>query len=274
MNRNVCRCLAIPRPVLFRPSPTHFAPPVSTITHCLYLILPSLCYPAPHTGILRGWEGCAVLGRGSVGGHSIRAMHIYKNNQNKTIHTHTAWHSPWTICLSKSSPWEPENKLIFSPYFLGYSTFFGKQSNFKDTGRLESWEGEKQRKSRGVFDRGGEQRKPRTRGEMGGTTGIISPTRRFACFLHQILFLSCLGSSVEGVGDLYFKNLRTWKPSSPTWAFNLPWIQKTEKKKSKDLEKQSQIISCSLIHSDPHLLKLHWWLCSDYFTYQMKRQVF
>lgn len=68
---------------------------------------------------------------------------------------------------------------------------------------------------------------------MGGTTGIISPTRRFACFLHQILFLSCLGSSVEGLGDLYFKNLRTWKPSSPTWAFNLPWIQKTEKKKQR-----------------------------------------
>lgn len=76
--------------------------------------------------------------------------------------------------LSVSVKVAPENWKINSFSLLtslGYSTFFGKKSSFKDTGSLESWEGEKQRKSRGVFDRGEEQRKPRTLGEMGGTQG-------------------------------------------------------------------------------------------------------
>ena len=155
---------------------------------------------------------CSQFGSGVVGDRWKRdtalGQCMYAQKQNKAPHTHThtqTCHRPWAICLTKNSPWKLENKFSFSLLTsLGNSTFFGKMSKFKDTGSLGSLEEkEVEKRQRGVWQRRA-QKVQDTWGD-GGTTEIISRPTWFACFFHQILFLSCWENSISGLRDLHFK---------------------------------------------------------------------
>lgn len=228
-----------------------FAPLVNDNTIPCISSSPSLCY---HYHPIRNTVGvrrvCSFReGVREKGKRDIALGQCMYAEINKQSNTHKLGTALELFGSQKNSPWKLGNKLSFS--FLtsfGDSPFFGRMSKFKDTGSLGSLkEEEVEKKAEGCL----------TVEERRESPGYI----KAICLLFAPNSIPVMLRKLSlSLRDQHFKNLRTWKPSSPTWAFNLPWIQKTEK--NKDLEKQSQTISCSLIHSDPHLLKLHWWLCS------------
>lgn len=164
---------------------TAFAPLVNDKTTLCISSFPSLCYHCHpirnYVGVRRVWsfrEGVGEKGERDIAlGQCVYAEINKQSNIHKLDTAIEQFVSPKETA--------PENKLSFS--FLTFfrdSPFFGRMSKFKDTGSLGSLkEEEVEKRQKGVWQW--------RRGEKAQDT-----SRLFACFLHQILFLSCWGSSV------------------------------------------------------------------------------